>query len=120
MNGKLLRTYIKRILESSQEDRASIAGPSEKSIKWNYPTDPGSIIPGSMFFQHKGNPNKTFKGNYDVVSAPYFGKNSPKYSEEAKYNMIDLKGSVIEKNVTPCQNDKKRNLLPFREERKCQ
>ena len=116
MNGKLLRTYIKRILESSQEDRASIAGPSEKSIKWNYPTDPSSIIPGSMFFQHKGNPNKTFKGNYEVVSAPYFGKNSPKYSEEAKYDLIDLKGNVIEKNVTQKSSEYNWNVMRSRDD----
>lgn len=100
MNEELLRNYVRRILESSREERESITGHSEKSVKWNYPTDPLSIIHGSMFFQHKDNPNKTFKGNYDVVSAPYFGKESPKYSEEAKYNLIDLKGNVIEKNVT--------------------
>lgn len=100
MNERLLRNYIKKILESSQEDRTSIANHSDKSVKWNYPTDPESLIHGSVFFQHKDNPNNVFKGNYEVVAAPYYTKPDPRWSDEYRYNLIDLKGITIEEDVT--------------------
>ena len=100
MNEKLLRNYIKKILESSQEDRNSVAGYSDKSVKWNYPTDPGSLIHGSVFFQHKDNPNKTFKGKYEIIAAPYWKKPDPRWSAEYRYNLVDLKGNVREEDVT--------------------
>ena len=100
MNERLLRSYIKKILESSQEDRNSIATHSAKSVKWNYPTDPGSLIHGSVFFQHKDNPNIVFKGNYETIAAPFWKKSDPRWSPEYRYNLVDLKGNVKEENVT--------------------
>jgi len=100
VNERLLRNYIKKILESSQEDRNSVASHSDKSVKWNYPTDPGSLIHGSVFFQHKDNPNKTFKGSYEVIAAPYWKQPDPRWSPEYRYNLVDLKGNTREEDVT--------------------
>jgi len=100
MNERLLRIYIRKLCEASKESRESVASYSDDSVKWNYPTDPNSLLQGQVFFQHKDNPNLMFKGSYEIVTAPYWDEHDPRWSKEYRYNIIDLKGIVREEDVT--------------------